>query len=313
MDELRGHAATWRFDSEKVVIHYDSRWRTHPLLKILAHCEIPVAAIASVDFVAGQKKGWRLRLRLRERADPYAAVGALLPEKGQPFLLTGRPDTELVAEYQADQLRLAVEAAHGSGPLPPAETFALGLVPSLPLHLQTEEGTAVFDGRTVRLGWSDDASVRKIKQRRMEYGLADIRRVDWVPEGPGADNGYLRIVTREVEAGAKPFKPTKDFACLTTESGKEEAWALVMAATVTAHLWVAPDQPVERPQLTAAPQDASPGQTVPGQDGSPGRTVPAQDSATVYDLIRELGRLHAEGLLTDEEFTAKKAELLARL
>lgn len=33
----------------------------------------------------------------------------------------------------------------------------------------------------------------------------------------------------------------------------------------------------------------------------------------VIEQIRELGKLHADGILTDEEFAAKKAELLARL
>lgn len=33
----------------------------------------------------------------------------------------------------------------------------------------------------------------------------------------------------------------------------------------------------------------------------------------VYERLRHLGRLHAEGVLTDEEFAAKKADLLGRL
>lgn len=35
--------------------------------------------------------------------------------------------------------------------------------------------------------------------------------------------------------------------------------------------------------------------------------------ATPADLIREIGRLRDEGLITDEEFQAKKADLLARV
>ena len=33
----------------------------------------------------------------------------------------------------------------------------------------------------------------------------------------------------------------------------------------------------------------------------------------VVDQIRKVAELHADGILTDEEFTTKKAELLSRL
>lgn len=131
----------------------------------------------------------------------------------------------------------------------------------------------------------------------MEYALADIQRIEWFPQG-SMDEGYLRIVTWQEDADAKPVKPSKDFACLLTEdSAKQDAWTLVMAATVTAHLWAATpgpagSTPAGNTQLTAGP---------------------AADTRSIYDRIRELGRLHGEGLLTDEEFTSKKAELLDRL
>lgn len=55
--------------------------------------------------------------------------------------------------------------------------------------------------------------------------------------------------------------------------------------------------------------------------GSPPETEPAEDSSTperggapkVVDLIRELGELRKEGLLTEAEFEAKKAALIERL
>ncbi|MEV0613488.1 DUF4429 domain-containing protein [Nonomuraea sp. NPDC050404] len=292
MDELQGKTATWRFDEEKVVIQYSSRWRNHALLKALARCEVPLPAIAAVEFNSVAKKGWQLQLRLRERTDPYAVVGPLLPEKGQPFLLAGGPDTELLAEYYADQLRIGADAARlGDGPRPPHE-YALAIVPPVPLHIQTSEGRAMFDGQMFRLEWSDDASSRKSKKRRMDYALADIQRVEWFPQR-SLDEGYLRVVTWQEDDDAKSAKPRKDFACLLTEdSAKQDAWTLVMAATVTAHLWAAEHsgspQPANAAQLTA-------------------------DTRSVYDRIRELGRLHEEGLLTDEEFTSKKTELLNRL
>ncbi|NYE50153.1 hypothetical protein HDA32_005273 [Spinactinospora alkalitolerans] len=69
-----------------------------------------------------------------------------------------------------------------------------------------------------------------------------------------------------------------------------------MAATVTAHLWAGSTREAASPIAADAPPKAV-----------------ADSPRTVYDRIRELGRLHEEGLLTDEEFTTKKAELLDRL
>ncbi|WP_344074910.1 SHOCT domain-containing protein, partial [Nocardiopsis metallicus] len=37
------------------------------------------------------------------------------------------------------------------------------------------------------------------------------------------------------------------------------------------------------------------------------------DTAWIFEQIERLGDLHAKGLLTDEEFSAKKAELLDRI
>jgi len=39
----------------------------------------------------------------------------------------------------------------------------------------------------------------------------------------------------------------------------------------------------------------------------------AEMTALVVGQIRQLSELHEEGILTDEEFTAKKQELLSRL
>lgn len=41
--------------------------------------------------------------------------------------------------------------------------------------------------------------------------------------------------------------------------------------------------------------------------------IAGADAEGIIEQIRRLGELHAEGLLTDEEFAAKKAELLRRL
>lgn len=250
-----------------------------------------MSAISSVDFRQGEKRqGWSLRLRLRERADPYAAAGAALADRFDPFRLAGPAATRLVAEYWAGELAAAAEhAASGlADPAAPASPeVALNFVPPVPLHIQTGEGTAAFDGAAVRLVWSgSSAARRKRRQQRREVPLPELVGVDWVPSD-GWEWGHLRLVTRDAE-GQPAVRPKYDLSCLLCNAGKEGAAALLLAATVTAHVWASGSG---RPPAGAA---------------DPGATA-------IYDRIRELGRLHAEGILTDEEFATKKAELLDRL
>jgi len=53
--------------------------------------------------------------------------------------------------------------------------------------------------------------------------------------------------------------------------------------------------------------------TAPAAGASPATPANAPDRAQTMQLLRELGQLKADGILTEEEFNAKKAELLARL
>ncbi|MFD0978156.1 MULTISPECIES: SHOCT domain-containing protein [Tropicimonas] len=68
-----------------------------------------------------------------------------------------------------------------------------------------------------------------------------------------------------------------------------------------------------QPQTVAAPAEPGPMQSTPQPDPAP---VPEQGSASSADImgmIEKLGALHAAGVLTDAEFSEKKAELLQRL
>ncbi|MFC7740698.1 SHOCT domain-containing protein [Nocardiopsis composta] len=84
-----------------------------------------------------------------------------------------------------------------------------------------------------------------------------------------------------------------------------------MAATVTAHLWAAG---TGRPETAEAPAALGRGEETPAIGaGADADDDIDPESRIVMARIRKLGELHAEGLLTDEEFSAKKAELLERL
>lgn len=67
--------------------------------------------------------------------------------------------------------------------------------------------------------------------------------------------------------------------------------------------WAAQDQA----QATRAPAPPSPPPVTVAATGPADATSPAQ----TIELLRGLGDLHAAGVLTDEEFAAQKARLLA--
>lgn len=262
MEKLHGDRATWRFDGESVLIRYHTGRRADPVLDALGQCVLPLAAIASVEFRTElpqrwwrRAKRWRLRARLDHRADPYAAVGSMLTEASDPFLLTGDAETELIAEYYAEQLGAAASAARETGGSAPAD-LATHLVPPLPLHIQTVEGTASFDGSSAVLTWSGyEARYRKRKRQRREFPLAQIEGAEWVTPAGAGSFGYLRVVERadpdatgltavrrylgggEQPADSAATAPENDFACLRYRGAQERAQTLLLAATITAHAW----------------------------------------------------------------------------
>ncbi|MDT0331700.1 DUF4429 domain-containing protein [Nocardiopsis lambiniae] len=326
MDGLRGDQASWDFDGETIEIVYKKGWTHSPLLQELGRLSVPVGAIASVEFTpgGGRRKGWLLRLVIRDRMDPYAAVGAMLDERVQPFRLTGPAKTELIAEYLADQIRFAAEQREDA---PEAETVTR-LVPPTPLHIKTCEGTATLDGSTLRLVWSGDhASAAKRRAGRREYDLSEITGVDWgAPDGWGW--GFLRVVT--VGGGGGDARPKQDLGILrAAEDGGEVFKVFLMAATVTAHVWARGGPPPEdeaagrwrtlaRTTVRALTDSLAPGRDTTEETGEerprdPEAIAAGPDLEWVFAQIERLGELHAKGLLTDEEFSAKKAELLARI
>ncbi|MEU1275849.1 SHOCT domain-containing protein, partial [Streptomyces sp. NPDC005799] len=62
------------------------------------------------------------------------------------------------------------------------------------------------------------------------------------------------------------------------------------------------------PRRWGAPAGAAPGRCV-----SPPSVPARRDPADIAERIRHLGELHQAGLVTDAEFSTKKAELLAEL
>jgi hypothetical protein len=62
-------------------------------------------------------------------------------------------------------------------------------------------------------------------------------------------------------------------------------------------------------QQAEAQQAAAP--APPAEAPAPPPAAPTQGGGSLVDELERLGQLHAQGLLTDDEFTAMKAKLLA--
>lgn len=88
----------------------------------------------------------------------------------------------------------------------------------------------------------------------------------------------------------------------------KSAWALGGAAVGRL---AADDDAEEREEEGARAPAASAGPIT--LDVGPARAAPAAGDASIPELIRQLAALRAEGILTEAEFKAKKAELLRRL
>ncbi|MFE1167162.1 DUF4429 domain-containing protein [Nocardiopsis sp. NPDC058789] len=300
MEELHGHHAIWRFDEETVRIGFGTGRKVPALFKALGHCSVPLSAVHDVEFDPGDRKqGWRLRLRLVEGADPYAPL-----ETGgsggasTPLVLTGPHERELVAEYCADRItesaRYAREAR--SSPIDLAQV-ARALVAGLPYQARTGEGSASFDGERVRLVWDGwMASTAKGQEKSREFAVSEIDSLQWFPQRD-FDEGFLRVVLRGVTM-PEASGLENDFFTLASHGLKGSEESLLMAATVNTHIALAGEEDADEPSGGAPELAAAP---------------PAEGSDEIFAKIRELGSLHAEGLLTDSEFSSKKAELLDRL
>ncbi|HEX5567692.1 MAG TPA: DUF4429 domain-containing protein, partial [Streptomyces sp.] len=157
-----------------------------------------------------------------------------------------------------------------------------------------------FDGRTVSFRWFwTGASSTKWKAGDQSFDVGELRDVVW--RSPEVMGGHLRLVRRDAY-DLQPEEPDQDPAAVVFGLGYGLVHeSLPLAASVLEAVRAA--EPVPAPEAVTAVG-------VP-VNGSP---LPARpDPADIADRIRHLGELHDAGLLTDEEFSTKKAELLAEL
>ncbi|MFE0802894.1 DUF4429 domain-containing protein [Streptomyces sp. NPDC058812] len=300
MAEIIQRDGTWAFDGSTVRIT-PGLHRSVPLFRqTYGEVSVPLEAVAGVGFEPERKRG-RLRLRLREGADPLLqATGGRLPDAADPYRLTVEIDRCGIAEYVAEEIRHALLL--DQIPKEPTEDYLLP-GPPVPVSVRSSDGTVSFDGTQVRIDWADasDRVKRATGPRIIDVG--DLVRVEWLPNS-GAEDGFLRFVTRETVSSKLP--PEKDpYALDLWGSARRDLLTALIATAVTARL----------PHPSARTGDAD--GTAPESAGSgprPGIRSPAPPPSDHHDVLlrrlRELGELHRGGVLTDAEFAMTKAAVL---
>ncbi|MFJ8809657.1 DUF4429 domain-containing protein [Streptomyces sp. NPDC102490] len=289
-DVLAGFHAAWEFESDSVLIRYERGIRTPKLFQALGERRVPLEAIEGVTLTPGRRGTVVLRVEPRAGADPLIeAAAGQLKESGDPYRLVLPAERETLAEYYADELRgLLTESGK-------TERYLVA-APEAPLQFKAYDGKASFDGKAVSFRWSwTGASSAKWKAGDQSFPVAGLGGVEW--RSPELFEGYLRLLPRDIDAsagGAAPAVPQadQDPAAVVFGLGYGPVHeSLPFAAAVLAAVR-------ERGASTPVPVP------VP---------APRRDPADIAERIRHLGELHQQGLVTDEEFSSKKAELLAEL
>ncbi|CAL9411296.1 hypothetical protein SUDANB58_01650 [Streptomyces sp. enrichment culture] len=280
-DVLAGFHAAWEFESDSVLIRYERGIRTPKLLQVLGERRIPLEALADVTLTPGRRGTVVLRAEPRPGADPLVeAAAGQLKEACDPYRLVLPAERETLAEYYADELRALLTR---SGP---AERHLVA-APDPPLQFKAYDGKASFDGAAVSFRWFwTGASSAKWRAGDQRFDVTELAGVEW--RSPEVFEGYLRLLRRE--GAAPPAQADQDPAAVVFGLGYGAVHeSLPFAAAVL-----------------AAVRDRGPVAAVPV-------AAARRDPADIAERIRHLGELHQAGLVTDEEFSAKKAQLLAEL
>ncbi|MEU2719035.1 DUF4429 domain-containing protein [Streptomyces smyrnaeus] len=314
MAEILQRAGAWTFDGETVRIVPGTERQVHQLRKALGEVAVPLRAVAGIAYEPGGRKGGRLRLRLRDGADPLSQVASgRLPDAADPYQLAVDKDRTGVAEYFVEEVRNALLLEEV--PDTSCDRYLLP-GPPVPLTAAGTDGTAAFDGEHIQLEWNWMAEQSKSSAGPRRLLLKELEGVEWTP-ALGWENGSLRFRPK----GTHPtLKPQHDPNCLLlwgVRQTKETGGAVLLAAAVVARL----PHPSAGHVVDAAadpPESGTPSRSpTAGKDGegsdTPGIPVAGEaDHDGLLRRLRELGELHSTGVLTDDEFALAKKAILDR-
>lgn len=286
MAEIIQKDGTWAFDGDALRLTPGHDRNVSLLRRTLGELVVPLGALAGISFEQGKKAG-RLRLRLRDGADPLLhASGGRLTEPNDPYQLLVESDRYGVAEYFTDEVRDALLLDEVSSD-PVSEYLLPG--PSVPLSVSAGDGTASFDGERVRLEWNWKTEDAKAAAGTRVLALADVVAVEWQP-AVGLENGHLRFTVR----GGQTKAPAKyDPNAVELWGFKKDPLMALLAAAVQARL----PHPSARTEEQPAPLEEA----------------PRDDHDALLRRLRELGELHRTNVLTDDEFQLAKQAILKRM
>ncbi|WP_077799874.1 DUF4429 domain-containing protein [Streptomyces sp. JHA26] len=297
MAEIIQRDGTWVFDGDTLRLTPGRDKNVSPLRSELGEVTVPLRALAGISFEQGKKSG-RLRLRLRDGADPLLhATGGRLIEPHDPYQLIVESDRYGVAEYLVDEVRNALLLEEV--PSGPVDAYLLA-GPSVPLSVSAGDGTVSFDGERVRLEWKWQAEDAKSAGGPRVLPLPDITAVEWRPSA-GLENGHLRFTVRGTPA---TVPPKYDRNAVELWGFRKDPLMALVAAAVQARL--------PHPSGAPFPEDPGPAEHAAASAPAPA-PAPEDDHDALLRRLRELGELYRSGVLTDEEFTLAKQAVLRRM
>lgn len=198
-DELVGRNSTLVWDGlSNVELRYHPQTIKHKsghaaqLAQSLGHRTVPVEALAGVDLTLPKDGQPRLRLVLRENADPVVSLTGADPGRHfDPYLFYYHPRQELLAEYYATEIRTAIRLAQmGAGP---ADRFLVA-APKTADELNGFDGRLRVDGRELRFTWKWCATpAKKSGGKRHTISLDTVSGVEY-RGWRRMDNAHLRLL-----------------------------------------------------------------------------------------------------------------------
>jgi hypothetical protein len=199
MDEVLGRDGSWTFDLAEIRL-IPGHSRVPKLRTAIGEVAVPLEAVAGISFEPA-RKGGRLRLRLREGADPLTqATASHLPDNVDPYVLAVDADQTATSQYFAEAVRQALLVQQV--PTTPVARYLLP-APGVPITAAAGDGTAHFDGETVRIEWNWLAKESKSAAGTAHISLTDIAAVEWLPQS-GFSYGYLRSAPRTPATPPRP-------------------------------------------------------------------------------------------------------------
>ncbi|WP_030585946.1 MULTISPECIES: DUF4429 domain-containing protein [Streptomyces] len=319
-DVLAGIHATWEFDTDSVLIRFERGIRTPKLFQSLRERRIPYAALSSVELTPGKRSTVVLRAVPRPGADPLVeAASGQLKEGCDPYRLVLPAEREVLAEYYAQELRALLDPAPGE----PADRFLVA-APEAPMNFKAYDGRASFDGERISFRWSwTGASSAKWKAGDQTFRVSELAGIVW--RSPEALDGYLRLVPRA--AAPVDHRTGGSLGDLHGPGGPGCAGGGMSAGGPAEPPAATADQDPAAvlfglgygPVHESLPFAAAVLESVRRTQPAPAAPAPAlvnagrRDPADIAERIHHLGELHQAGLVTDAEYSAKKAQLLAEL